>query len=136
MTGAAKTRATYADLDAVPEHLVAEIIDGELVTHPRPSPRHGMTAYALGSKLGDPFQFGGAGPGYSALNPSFILSRMLSFPTLRDGGVNACHAIPRPATSRFRRTGYARFCLLQQSYATGLPSRASMPTPAFRTSGS
>lgn len=59
----AKRRATYADLEAVPEHLVAEIIDGELVTHPRPSPRHGATASALGARLSQPFQFGENGPG-------------------------------------------------------------------------
>lgn len=63
MAEPAKRRATYADLEAVPEHLVAEIIDGELVTHPRPSPRHGATASALGIKLGNPFQFGTDGPG-------------------------------------------------------------------------
>ncbi|MDW6022851.1 Uma2 family endonuclease [Mesorhizobium sp. BAC0120] len=56
-----KTPATYADLEAVPPHLVAEIIDGELVTHPRPSPRHGAAASALGGKIGDPYQFGGGG---------------------------------------------------------------------------
>jgi len=33
MAEPAKRRATYAELEAVPEHLVAEIIDGELVTH-------------------------------------------------------------------------------------------------------
>jgi hypothetical protein len=53
--------ATYADLEAVPEHLVAEIIDGVLRTHPRPSPRHASTAFALNSTLGGPFQFGGSG---------------------------------------------------------------------------
>ena len=58
-----KKRATYADLEAAPPHLVAEIIDGELKTHPRPSPRHGATAAALGAKLGDPFQFGNGAPG-------------------------------------------------------------------------
>jgi Uma2 family endonuclease len=63
MGASAKTRATYADLEAVPPHLVAEIIDGKLVTHPRPSPRHGLAASALGARLADPFQFGGQGPG-------------------------------------------------------------------------
>lgn len=37
MSGApAKRAATYEDLLRVPEHLVAEIIDGDLVTSPRP----------------------------------------------------------------------------------------------------
>ncbi len=63
MSKVGKKHATYADLEAVPPHLVAEIIEGELVTHPRPSPRHGVAAYALGAKLGEPYQFGGSGPG-------------------------------------------------------------------------
>lgn len=63
MAETAKKRATYTDIEAAPKHLVAEIIDGELFTHPRPSPRHGATASALGARLSDPFQFGGNGPG-------------------------------------------------------------------------
>lgn len=62
MAEPAKKRVTYADLEAVPPHLVAEIIDGELVTHPRPSPRHGMASSALGARLAGPFQFGADGP--------------------------------------------------------------------------
>src|SRR5919107_1123108 len=58
-----KRPATYADLEAVPEHLVAEIIDGELLTHPRPPPRHGATASALGAELTRPFQKAQRGPG-------------------------------------------------------------------------
>jgi Uma2 family endonuclease len=63
MAEPAKKRATYADLEAVPPHLVAEIIEGELVTHPRPAPRHGAASLVLGGKLGDAFQFGEGGPG-------------------------------------------------------------------------
>jgi Uma2 family endonuclease len=63
MADSAKKRATYADLEAVPPHLVAEIIDGRLVTHPRPSPRHGATANSLSGELTNPFQKGRGGPG-------------------------------------------------------------------------
>jgi Uma2 family endonuclease len=63
MAGPAKKNATYADIEAAPEHLVAEIIDGELLTHPRPSPRHGSAANALGYELTGPFQKGSGGPG-------------------------------------------------------------------------
>lgn len=56
-------RATYADIEAAPEHLVAEIIYGELMTHPRPSMRHGATATALQISIGAPFQYGKGGPG-------------------------------------------------------------------------
>jgi Uma2 family endonuclease len=56
-------RATYADLEAVPPHLVAEIVDGVLETHPRPRPGHGAAALGLGAELRAPFQRGKGGPG-------------------------------------------------------------------------
>ena len=55
--------ATYADIEAAPAQLVAEINGGQLVTHPRPSPRHRATAAALAHELGGPFQKGRGGPG-------------------------------------------------------------------------
>lgn len=56
-------RATYADLEKVPPHLVAEIVDGVLETHPRPRPRHGGAANELGYELTGPFGRGKGGPG-------------------------------------------------------------------------
>jgi len=55
--------ATYADLEAVPPHLVAEILFGELVTHPRPVLRHGRATSVLGMIIGGPYQLGTGGPG-------------------------------------------------------------------------
>lgn len=43
----ARRRATYEDLCAVPEPLVAEIIDGELITSPRPAPRYAVAHSAI-----------------------------------------------------------------------------------------
>lgn len=63
MPDAAKTLATYEDLLAVPDHLVAEIIDGELTTMPRPAIAHAGVASVLGMDLGTPFQRGRGGPG-------------------------------------------------------------------------
>ena len=63
MTGAATRLATYADLEAVPAHLVAEIIDGTLETHPRPRPRHAAAAVGLAAELSQPFGRGRGGPG-------------------------------------------------------------------------
>ena len=63
MADPAKRQATYEDLRAVPEHMVAEIINGELVTHPRPSLPHSHAASALGSELFSPFHRGKGGPG-------------------------------------------------------------------------
>jgi Uma2 family endonuclease len=63
MAHTAEKIATYADLEAVPPHLVAEILFGSLVTHPRRSPPHAVAATALGIELGSPFQKGRGGPG-------------------------------------------------------------------------
>jgi hypothetical protein len=38
----AKRRATYEDLMRVPDTMVAEIVDGELVVSPRPASRHAL----------------------------------------------------------------------------------------------
>jgi len=63
MADPAKRRATYEDLLAVPDRLVAEILHGNLVTHPRPAARHANAASNLGGLLFDPFRRGRGGPG-------------------------------------------------------------------------
>ncbi len=62
-TKSARRVATYEDLLAVPAPLVAEILFGELVTHPRPAPRHARAAIRLGTILSTPFDLGVNGPG-------------------------------------------------------------------------
>jgi Uma2 family endonuclease len=60
----AKCAATYGDLLKVPDHLVAEIIDGELVTSPRPAFRHAAAASSLGADIHTAFgRKSGGGPG-------------------------------------------------------------------------
>jgi Uma2 family endonuclease len=61
--GLRKTAATYEDLLQVPEHLVAEILDGELYATPRPTPRHARASSVLGVQIGGPFDIGRGGPG-------------------------------------------------------------------------
>ncbi|WP_342164987.1 Uma2 family endonuclease [Methylobacterium sp. SD21] len=63
MAQAAPRLATYADLAAVPPHLVAEIVDGTLETHPRPRPMHASLSVSLGAELQMPFGRGRGGPG-------------------------------------------------------------------------
>jgi Uma2 family endonuclease len=63
MADPAKRQATYDDLLAVPEHLVAEIIYGQVVTHPRPASPHARAASKLGARLDGPFDMGEGGPG-------------------------------------------------------------------------
>jgi Uma2 family endonuclease len=55
--------ATLADIEALPEGVVGEIIDGTLYVHPRPRAGHGDIIGALCSELRDPFQRGLNGPG-------------------------------------------------------------------------
>jgi Uma2 family endonuclease len=55
--------ATLADLEALPETLVGEIIEGTLYTHARPRPDHADLEGALIEELRGPFQRGRGGPG-------------------------------------------------------------------------
>jgi Uma2 family endonuclease len=55
--------ATYDDLLRLPPHVVGEILAGELVVSPRPSPSHAHAGSVLGMDLGSPFQRGRGGPG-------------------------------------------------------------------------
>jgi Uma2 family endonuclease len=55
--------ATYEDLVALPDNLVAEIVDGELHASPRPAPRHALSSMGLGVFIGGPYQYGRGGPG-------------------------------------------------------------------------
>lgn len=59
----AERLATYEDVLAAPEHLVAEVLGGELFTHPRPAGPHAMAASVLGMDIGGAFHRGRGGPG-------------------------------------------------------------------------
>jgi Uma2 family endonuclease len=63
MGAPAKQRATYDDLLAVQGNLVAEIVNGDLVTRPRPAAPHATVASGLGGELWGPFHRGRGGPG-------------------------------------------------------------------------
>lgn len=63
MADPARQRATYQDLREVPDHLVAELINGDLVTSPRPAALHARAASSLGGELYNPFDRGKGGPG-------------------------------------------------------------------------
>ena len=46
--GSVRKPAIYDDLWTVPEHMVAEIVDGELIATPRPAFPHALAASAIG----------------------------------------------------------------------------------------
>jgi Uma2 family endonuclease len=56
-------RATYDDLVRVPDHLVAEIVDGELWTSPRPAPKHAHAHSSIGGLIMPAYTHGRGGPG-------------------------------------------------------------------------
>jgi Uma2 family endonuclease len=56
-------RASYQDVLDAPTWLVAEMVEGELRTSPRPSPRHAYAETRLASLLDGPFGRGLGGPG-------------------------------------------------------------------------
>jgi Uma2 family endonuclease len=53
----------YAELEALPEHLTGEIINGRLYTQPRPANRHALAGSNLGGELYNPYHRGRGGPG-------------------------------------------------------------------------
>jgi Uma2 family endonuclease len=53
----------YEQLEALPEGLTGEILDGQLYAQPRPSGPHGLASSSLGYDLVGPFQRGRGGPG-------------------------------------------------------------------------
>ena len=59
----ARTNAVYEDLYNLPENLIGEIIDGDLIVTPRPTRGHADAAASLGAELVPPYRFGRGGPG-------------------------------------------------------------------------
>jgi Uma2 family endonuclease len=55
--------ASLADLNALPEGVVGEIIEGTLYAHPRPMAGHTYVESRLMAELDGPFQLGRGGPG-------------------------------------------------------------------------
>jgi len=63
MSAAARTQATFAELEALPANVIGQIVLGVLHAHPRPAVPHALAASALGEELGPPFKRGRGGPG-------------------------------------------------------------------------
>ena len=63
MAEEARKPATYQDVLDAPEHMVAEVLGGELHLHPRPKMRHTRAASSMGSSLHGAFDAGHRGPG-------------------------------------------------------------------------
>lgn len=91
--------ATYADIEALPEHLTGEILGGELVVSPRPAPRHAEASSILGALLNPPFRFGNGGPGGWRIidEPELHLRRDVVVPDLAGWRLERMPALPATA---------------------------------------
>jgi Uma2 family endonuclease len=123
-----RERATYADLEALPEHVVGELIDGELYASPRPANPHAMAAFVLGTTLGGAFHRGGSGGWILLFEPELHLGQDVLVPDMAGWRRERMPRMPRtvgftlapdwvcevlsPSTSRLDRTAklpvYAR----------------------------
>ncbi|MGH8643188.1 MAG: Uma2 family endonuclease [Gammaproteobacteria bacterium] len=85
MSTPAERDATYEDLCKVPDHLLAQIIHGQLITLPRPAPRHALASSSLGEELAGPYQkgrSGGPGDWWILDEPELHLGRDILVPDL------------------------------------------------------
>jgi Uma2 family endonuclease len=94
-----KRRATYQDVLDAPEHVIAEIVDGELRLSPRPAIPHTGAASSLGFLLGPPFQFGDGGPGgwIICVEPELHLGEDVLVPDLAGWRTERLPTLPRDA---------------------------------------
>ncbi len=63
MTASVRRTATYEDVLAAPEHMIAQVLFGVLHTHPRPASPHAVASSRIGQDIGGPFDRGRGGPG-------------------------------------------------------------------------
>ena len=84
MSVTAEKFTTYQDLFDLPDHIVGEIIHGQLITHPRPAAKHRVASSAIGDELVSPFQKGRGGPGgwWILDEPELHLDRHILVPDL------------------------------------------------------
>ena len=84
MAKAVTRPATYEDLLKVPDHFVAEIVEGELFTSPRPSGPHSRAISAIDRRIGRQFDDGEEGPGgwWIVIEPEMHLGRDVLVPDL------------------------------------------------------
>ena len=98
MPQTAQRLATYQDILDLPDHLVGEIINGELYTQPRPAPRHARASSGLGAKLANPYDYGEAAPadGGSWMSPSCIWLKISWSQTWPAGDGSVCQNCLKP----------------------------------------
>lgn len=91
--------ARYDDLLAVPDDMVAEILDGELHSTPRPAVPHALATTGLGADLIGPFDRGRGGPGgwWILAEPELHLAADVVVPDLAGWRRTRLPQLPRDA---------------------------------------
>ena len=94
-----KKRATYQDVLDAPEHMVAEIIGGELQLSPRPGGPATSVASRLGSMIQPPFGDGIGGPGGWIIldEPELHLAGEIMVPDLAGWKIERLPTVPEGA---------------------------------------
>ncbi|PTL78309.1 Uma2 family endonuclease [Vitiosangium sp. GDMCC 1.1324] len=121
--------ASYADLQALPENVVGEIIAGELHVSPRPAAPHTVAASRLGGELMGPFDRGRGGPGGWILldEPELHLGEDVLVPDL--GGWRR-ERMPRPPRTVAFSLAPDWVCEVLSSSTAALDRAAKLPVYA------
>ena len=84
MNQPALREAQYEDLFDLPDNLIGEILNGQLVTQPRPAPKHARASSIIGGELVPPYDQGRSGPGgwWILFEPELHLGRHIMVPDL------------------------------------------------------
>lgn len=92
-------RATHADIQALPRHIVGELLRGRLYTHPRPASRHLFGASQLGFHLRSKFgeRLGGMGGWWFLGEPELHLLDDVVVPDLAAWRVEHMPVLPEVA---------------------------------------
>ena len=91
--------AVYEDLFDLPEHIVGEILNGVLETHPRPAPRHALASSSLGGEIVSPYGHGRGGPGgwWILFEPELHLGPDIMVPDLAGWRRKRMESLPETA---------------------------------------
>jgi hypothetical protein len=109
--------ATCADIEALSDRFVGEILNGELYASPRPRLRHVQSTGWLNRRLGPPFHEGSGGPGgwWILVEPELHLGEDYLVPDLAAWRRERLRVVPDAPVSRLPRIGFARSFLLRRS---------------------
>ncbi len=79
---AAKKLATYEDVLAAPARVIAQLVDGELITQPRPAARHALAGTLLTGSLSGSFHGSGIGGWVILFEPELHLGPHVLVPDI------------------------------------------------------